>query len=348
MKKDDHVLKDWKESEKNIDQRTARKFVWRTRLAIGFTVIRILLGVFLIYVLYQIPVEIYFEHSGKRAEFDRFVATVVETRHAGIEVDKLSHPRAEISPLLTQETTLPVYRQVGGWEVVVGEVKAKKRLLGKLSYTIEYNKKYIHEQMEYPYALPPDLPELTDSYQPGELVEPAEAQLEKIPDGFVVQLQFSLKKGMKPEELFQILNKYDVTVLQMPVYAGEIKEFETDRTTIIEDGVYTYEVPTLMLRPFVEYDEKNRLSIADHIITAEYLEESVETFYRDLSWLIEKGGYSEQELDEKRLAYLRKHGIKVFGATVTGPVREAEKLIQEEQFHKFHVTGIEVWNWYGP
>ena len=96
------------------------------RLAIGFTVIRILLGVFLIHALYQIPVEIYFEHSGNRAEFDRFVATVVETRHAGIEVDKLSHPRAEISPLLTQETTLPVYRQVGGWDVVVGEVKAKK------------------------------------------------------------------------------------------------------------------------------------------------------------------------------------------------------------------------------
>ena len=59
-----------------------------------------------------------------------------------------------------------------------------------MSYTIEYNKKYIHEQMEYPYALPPDLPELTDSYQPGELVEPAEAQLEKIPDGFVVSYSF--------------------------------------------------------------------------------------------------------------------------------------------------------------
>ena len=65
----------------------------------------------------------------------------------------------------------------------------------------------------------------------------------------------------------------------------------------------------------------------------------------DLEYVLANGKSRFESYDEPRLAYLKEHGITVYGALVTGPVRELEKLQRDPEFHEFRLGRIEVWNW---
>lgn len=43
----------------------------------------------------------------------------------------------------------------------------------------------------------------------------------------MAELAFSTQSFMKPEELMELLKPYDLEVLWMPLYTGELKEFKT-------------------------------------------------------------------------------------------------------------------------
>ncbi|WP_226035100.1 anti sigma factor C-terminal domain-containing protein [Aquibacillus saliphilus] len=341
MKKDD-VLSEWNQSDEQVDKKSAKKLVWRTRLSISFTVLRTLLFIFLIYCLYMIPVSVYYDMSGKAAEFDRLVSTLVETRNPGIAVDKYGmRHSAEINPLLTQSTKATLYRNVGDYEVVVGEVTAKKWLFGSIRYKLDLNNKYLNEDSSS-YIIAPDLLGKPISNDKSESELMIANQLEKIEDGYVAQARFSTRKGMSPQKLNELISEYDVTVHQMPVFGGETTEVEVSYGRA---GQFTF-AQTLMLRPFMEYDNKNRPSASYHSLTGEEaIESSVKQFYKDIEWLIENGNYQEQDIDKQRLAYIKANDFQVFGAMVTGPIREIERLLEEEMFHNFQLGGIEVWNW---
>lgn len=73
--------------------------------------------------------------------------------------------------------------------------------------------------------------------------------------------------------------------------------------------------------------------------------EHVAYMMSDLEWMTTHIKYNGVDIDKKRLAYLKKHGVQVYGATVTGPVRELEKLQEQPEFRDFRLGLIEVWNW---
>ncbi|MGG3509427.1 anti sigma factor C-terminal domain-containing protein [Paenibacillus lautus] len=65
----------------------------------------------------------------------------------------------------------------------------------------------------------------------------------------------------------------------------------------------------------------------------------------DVEWMTNNIKYNGVDDDKHRLAYLKKNGVQVYGGTVTGPVRELEKLKEEQEFWEFRLGRIEVWNW---
>lgn len=340
--KDDNVLDDWEEKDQaNLDKKSARKMVWRTRLSIGFTVIRTLLLIFLIYIAYMIPVSIYYDMSGKQGEFDRVVTTLVETRYPGVEVNYMFSNHAEINSFLTQSTTLKLYRNVGEWDVVIGEVQAEKHLFGKVSYSLNFDEKYLNENKVRNFAIPPKILGKESSDAESGSTEQLREQLTKIDDGHVAQAQFSVKTPMKSRALLEKLEAYDLRVYRMPVYGGELTEFEISN---YGSGQFTF-VQSLLLRPQITYDDKNRHSSSFGSLNVGTIEQSIDQFYKDIKWLTENGNYRGKDIDQKRLNYIRENGIQVYGAVVTGPIREIEKLLDEEQFHQFYLGGIEVWNW---
>nr|WP_239540936.1 anti sigma factor C-terminal domain-containing protein [Pullulanibacillus pueri] len=322
--------------------------VWRTRLSIIFTVLRVLFILFFGYAIYKIVISSYYDSAHKGEEFDRYVTTYIETHETGLQVEKTGVQEAILSPFLTQKTSLKLYQTVGDRDVVIGKVKATDSLMVHTIFNLDLKEDYLNQQSTYDFALPPDLSGKGQVSQKDKVSEGVWSTLNKIDDGHVAQVAFSTKQGMSPEALGKALAPYDLKLLQMPVYSGELKTIKDVPFSSGGDGTdQMYYVSHLTLRPWiVSYDSKNRLS-------SEYYEEDSQTMKRaakqlitDVQWLQKNGDYDEQKADAKRLDYLKQHGVKVYGAVVTGPVRELEKLQNNKNFYQFQLGRMENWNWH--
>lgn len=342
MADDDKVLKEWQEPELLWDQKRARRMVWKARFRLWWSVIHALLIVWFCYAVYMMAIYITYSKLGKESELIRFATTLIETHYSGLRVDKNERVQTTLSPWLTQETTLTLYKQIGRWEMVVGTVKVKEPLFGEVTYDIDYDRKYLDEQHygTFDFAVPPQW--LGHGRGEKEENERVWEQLKHVEDGYVAELAFSTLDPFTPEQLRQRLAKYDLDILQMPVYAGEMKTFQTSYYASME---YSY-VPHLALRPKVEYDQDGRgMEWESAMNDPQSVEAAVNRLIPDLQWLLAQGEYPDKSYDAQRLAYLQKNGVQVYGAVVTGPVRELEKLRQEPQFHDFMLGRIEIWNW---
>lgn len=233
---------------------------------------------------------------------------------------------------------------MGDWQVITGEVRAEMSISGKLTYSILNTGTYLNRDGLASFILPSsimsDKPITNTQRQEDDL-----KQLEKIEDGNVADLSFSINALMSPEKLMKMLGNYDVVVTGMPVYAGELKDFDIAHSV---GGGIDYYVPYLTLRPMSQFSENNRLSMWQLYFMSEdkdHMSQHVDYMMSDLEWMNNNIKYSFLDIDKQRLAYLRTHGVQVYGAILTGPVRELQKLKQHPEFHYFRLSRIEVWNW---
>lgn len=343
MHDEEKLLQDW-EADKELPGWNEKKFkrmIWHTRFAVLRSVIFSLVALAFLYAIFMMVMNMIYEFSGKNDKFERYAETLIETHASGAILDKTSSSTA-LSPLLTQKTTIKVYRQVGDWEVITGEVTARKNVFGYVSYTLNENERYLHTNNGYSFVVPLNL--LTGDpsrRQTSTSVDPLWEQIKRIDDGHVAELAFSTATGMNPEQLRQLLSGYDVRISSMPVYSGELKDFKD--ISYSSAGGMNF-VPHLTLRPPVHYEGGNK-GWVQSITNKSELEKSADQLIPDVEWLIDEGRYAEEKIDVKRLAYLKTNGIQVYGAVVTGPIRELEKLQQEKDFFHFQLGRVEIWNW---
>lgn len=297
---------------------------------------------FLIYAVYYSAINIYYYNSDLKDKFLRTVVTTVELHESGLLVDKQSSHLVELTPFLTQKRKLKVYKNVGDWQVIVGELHAKKRLGGEFTYSIEELNPYLNRDERNPYVLNSALlegREIKDEPHSTAAMD----QLVKLEDGNVAELFFSLRTLKSPEEVLRLLANYDVKATSMAVFAGEMKDFKLG--TYSSSGV-DYTIPHLTLRPKVQFEDNHSLSLL-HTFFPENTEitDHMNQLITDVEWMTDNIKYNGVDDDTKRLAYLKKNGVQVYGAAVTGPVRELEKLKEEQELIEFRLGRIEVWNW---
>jgi hypothetical protein len=327
-----------------------RRMVWRTRWKFFLNAGGTLLVVVILYHVYVSALHIYFDQSKVRNEFMRSIVSVVEMNGDGLRVDKSNRGPFEVTPFLTQKANLKVYRQVGSWEVITGEVQAELSITGKFSYKITKTGAYLNGNDTGPFYLPYDLvdgkPEQEGSEQNSSL-----KRLRQIDDGHVAEMSMSLKNLKSPEQLMQILSKYDVGVTAMPIYSGELQE---KNLSYSRAGMFDYNTPHLSLKPLYEMGEDGSRWFIYFPAEPEdqkqaqpegSMKEQVEFMMSDLEWMSGNLNYSGQEFDQRRLAYLKENGVQVYGAVVTGPVRELQKIAQNPEFHHVHLNRVEIWNW---
>ncbi|MBP1990864.1 anti sigma factor C-terminal domain-containing protein [Paenibacillus eucommiae] len=365
----DHKEKE-KEKEQEApawDEKKFKRMIWRTRLSIARSVVGTLLILVLIYSVYSIATQIYFESSGRNTKFVQYVSKLVETHEAGERLEQMSSSPVKLSTFLTQSVKLKLYRLVGDWEVVTGEITARKKIFGSITYTINKTEKYLRSNQHYAFIVPPGLitngedgtgngtgtgasigtgsstsTSTSDSTASGAKNEVWD-QLRHIDDGNVAELAFSTKAGMIPEQLRTRLASYQLHITGMPVFAGELKVWRPGNFSTA--GADTFVSP-VMLMPFVKYgDDGKSMHSLRYISQESELQESQEQLIKDLEWLTAAGNYWGVGDDEKRLSYLKEHGVQIYGAIVTGPVRELEKLQQEPDFINFQLGRVEIWNW---
>lgn len=323
------------------DEKRARRLIWRSRFALWRNMAQVLLAIWFLYMLYMLVIQIGYAKLGKEDDLVRYAATLVETHYPGLKVNKSGHTPVSLSPWLTQETTLLLYKQLGKWEEVVGTVTVKKPLWSKLTYDIHYQQKQLDDRDgTFRFALPLSLlgkKPLEVREEQNELWE----QLAHMEDGYVAEMAFSTLQPYEPLQLFKLLEKYDLSVLQMAVYGGELKTFQPTHTR----SGSTIRVPHLVLRPAVHYSEGGSMSYETTMDLPESVEEATNQLIPDLEWMQSYAPDEFDVYDDKRLAYLRENGIAVYGAVVTGPIRELEKLRAEPELHRFQLGRIAVWNW---
>lgn len=328
--------------EYEVERKAFKRMLWNTRFTNLRTIAAAIAAILLAGLLYMMAVSAYYNISGKSADFDRFVATLVETHETGLRVDQTTYPvSATITPWLTQRTKLKLFRQVGSWEAAAGEVLASKGLFGSVRYELRLSSPLSLAGESFSFLVPNELHGNRAAAPASHDSAPVWDQLSHIGDGYVAEMAFALRGGMKPEELFKMVDGVGVRLLNMPVYAGELKEI-TELSYSSSGGDYW--LPHLNLRPYKTYYKGGSNSVkwlGDEAI----LQRSAEQMLLDLEWLTAKAPYEDREIDKQRLKYLRTNGVTVYGAVVTGPVRELEKLRTFAEFHHFQLGRIEVWNW---
>lgn len=317
-----------------------RQLKWGRRIRRGTDIIAAVILLFILFSIYMWGANLYFEKSGENAQFTRAVATLAEMQGSGMKVDK-NFRMVSLSPSLKQTVTTKVYRQVGKWSVITGELHAEKSLFGEIRYSIKEDKKYLNENMSPYIGFPLSMIYGgSDTIRIGE--EPGMERLGHIEDGFVAEMWFSFAKGMTPKQAMDVLSEYDLWVTGMAVYSGERKDVKVSIYSYTNDTAY---LPHLTLRPLVTFHENGMAGGESLSLTKQDIALAEEQLMKDLEWLTSHVNYYSVNEDEQRLSYLKRNGIQVYGATVTGPVRELEKLKQVPEFRRFGLGRVEVWNW---
>ncbi|MCS0543833.1 anti-sigma factor C-terminal domain-containing protein, partial [Aeromonas veronii] len=134
--------------------------------------------------------------------------------------------KAEITPFFSQRMTIPISQTIGKEEQVIGEWNVTKRLLNLFS-TKEASYFQSSDNKLFGFVLPEDprtgkkLAGVTNRADQQEW-----QKLEMVLEGTVANLAFSTSQFYNPEDLLKKIEKYDVDVHWMPLYAGELKTFE--------------------------------------------------------------------------------------------------------------------------
>ncbi|MFN2746857.1 anti-sigma factor [Bacillus sp. z60-18] len=218
------------------------------------------------------------------------------------------------------KTQFPLKKQIGNVTKVVGneEVEMFFDQL-KAPRVHQYNQELTQEERHFVY--PGGIKEKSTSK--------AKAILKQLPDGTVTEAYVSFERSYPTRELYDKLKRYDVRVLWNAI------ETETD----------------LKEHPYAEpigYPGKD----SDRIYVYQNSDQSdAEQFKAALSYMIKHNKWAEtisgrKDLKlAKRLDYVEKNGVNVYGAVVTGPSKEIEELIDKGPVKAAKVGEVALWNW---
>ena len=155
--------------------------------------------------------------------------------------------------------------------------------------------------------------------------------LNKLPNGTVAEVYVSLGHVMKPEELKKSLPK-NMDLRWLAVDTGlEGKGVDAEGVPIAPLG-YPAQPDSTTWSPFKDGDN--------------------EKVFLDILSMLEKDEDIAQQVApakslalSTRLAYIKKNGIKVYGAVITGPTEELRKLETMKEISEIKVGEVKLWNW---
>ncbi|UII55750.1 anti-sigma factor [Cytobacillus spongiae] len=325
-----------------------KRILVKYRFTLTLRIIRVLFACLFLFWVYMMGVSIAYEslHLDRKHAF--YSKLALEWKRPNIEENFGSTLQSEITPFLTQKISYPVFQRIGKEAVPVGEVRLSKRLFTPFSS----NELLLDQQpqMESPFSF--YLPEKVDGSGMLAAEDDVDAwpTLEKVHEGTVADFAFSTTHFMKPKELFDLLEPYDLDVLWMPLYAGELKAFETSYSSSGTGDQLAIQVDSLGFTGGREmsddYMSEGKMSLSKDNINAnkemmltemnDLLEEESKSYYENFLGLTHL---------EERYNYLKQNDFQVYGAVVTGPVKELLKLKNEKEIRGVQLGELRYWNW---
>ncbi|CAH2716991.1 hypothetical protein BACCIP111895_04179 [Neobacillus rhizosphaerae] len=319
-----------------------KKVLWRYRFLLTFRIIRVIVILSLIYGIYMMLLSIGYSKTNLYSKNEFEMNLAIDWTQAGNYGETGFH--GEITPFFSQKISFPLYRTIGKEEQAIGTVNLTKRMIPTFS------------RKEITYLNPADskifqfyLPEDPRTGKTFKLSSTPEVwnSLNKVHEGTVANLAFSTTTFLKPEELLDRLKDYDVDVQWMPLYTGELKEIRDVGSSLGGDNYLS--VDTLGLSKARQTDDYQSYSLSG--IRKETIKDNEKIMLSNMKMLIdnESDTYLENVLGLRylndRYHYLKKNGFQVYGAVVTGPVKELLKLKELDVIQGAQLGKFEYWNW---
>ncbi|WP_058308535.1 anti-sigma factor [Gracilibacillus massiliensis] len=253
----------------------------------------------------------------------------------------------EINAFLTQTIEIPIERRIGKTDYIVADATLTKPLFTRFT-DFQLEKPYPYESTsdEFSFYLPtnPETGAKLEGNQPPGVWE----TLEKIDDGYVADFAFSTSDYFTPEELLARIEPFDIEVLWMPLYMGEYDTFE-EYGWSGSGNSQTLSYPW-GLAGYREVSDDFQSGSLARVLDNDSVQESQDIMLKNMNKLLNNHkSLAEQLLGtqylEERSQYLTENGFNVYGAVVTGPVKELLKLKDVEEFHSFYLGDMKPWNW---
>ncbi|GAE25228.1 hypothetical protein JCM9140_1208 [Halalkalibacter wakoensis JCM 9140] len=172
--------------------------------------------------------------------------------------------------------------------------------------------------------------------------------LERVHEGKVADFAFSTTEYFSPEEMLEMLAEYDLDVIWMPLYMGEMQNFTEWGWSGSGNSITLAQEWGLSGARQMEDDFMSGSLI--HLLDLQSIEESKIAMLDNMEKMLgENKRLAEQLLVtnhlQDRYDYLQNEGFQVYGAVVTGPVKELLKLQEVNGLHSFQLGEMIDWNW---
>lgn len=335
------------EKEKEILTSYKRKFSLRFTLKI----IQVLFVLFMVYTFYMVGIEALYKYSKVGERLGYYQQLTLDWKYPQFTGRHFIEEKPKITPYLTQIIEVPVEHTVGKERAEIGYITVRKSLLFP-AVTADYSEA---NKNEHPFTFYLPSNPVTGKALTAIENEAVWEKLDMIHEGFVADIAFSMDHYYSPEELSELLQPYDIDVLWMPLYMGEGKAY--DDIVSNDENLLTFGTDQWGLAPGRDVDENGQYVIerlhldeyyGDNNVSA--LEESQQLMLENMQIMLQEDKATAEALLqtdhlEERYLYIKENGFQVFGAVVTGPVKELLKLQEEKVIRGAQLGEVTIWNW---
>ncbi|WP_416148708.1 anti sigma factor C-terminal domain-containing protein [Salipaludibacillus sp. HK11] len=328
-------------TEKWTDK-TGMKALRRYRFTLTLKIIRILLIILFTGVIYQMVLQISYSETDNQEKLQTYAQLSAEWTMPGVRVDRFGGTLGDISAFFTERTSIDLKKRVGSDDKRIGTREIVKPLVKSFTHLyddITDPDVYADYQFYLPYD-PRNERSLSASKEDG-----VWDTLETLHEGTVAEMAFSFDDYYRPEEIMEFLDDYDLTVSWLPLFMGELQNFESGSGGS-ED---TLSVDPWGLSSGQYFDEKWRNN-ATSFLSLENIDEVESQMIANMKLLYEEDDTLAEAMFqmphfEERIEFLEEDGFKVYGAVVTGPTKELLTLQEEKIIRGEQLGYITYWNW---
>jgi|GEM_PF-1148307 len=325
-----------------------KKILRKYRYTLTFRIIAVGLMLLTLYIIYGTALSITYDKTSKGEKLTTYAQLYIDWLYPDVSAS-YTHRSGHISSNLTQRSSIPIQREIGKERGGVGELEVEKPVITSLLRK-RLNFHNPGEQSDFRFYVPTH-PESGEALSAGDSTASWET-LDKIHEGTVAQMAFSTREYFTPEELFELLEGYDITVNWMPLYMGEMKNFEPYSVSGFDNGNGFGE--SLIFEPWglthgreisEDYWVGNIYFMSGGNVeeVQVLMLENMKRIYQDDPKLTE-AMFSSGNIEE-RIEFLEDEGFIVYGAVVTGPSKELLRLQEIEEIRGVQIGEITHWNW---
>ncbi|MCC3355647.1 anti-sigma factor [Bacillus sp. REN16] len=328
------------EWNKDLEKRILKK----SRFTLAFRIIRILLVVLFIYAIYMIFVNIIADKMDVGKEAMYYSSLALEWTVPNVRGD-FDIKEEEMTSFGTKRLSYNLLKKVGIKDLVIGEAEVTKRLSSHYS-NITYSHPGLQQLSEFSFSLPED--PRTNRKLDANTSPHVWGSLEMLPEGTVGELAFSTDSFMESEKLIANLREFDIHILWMPLYTGEFVNFEPYGWSGSNNLIMVSDV--IGLTGGIDHDENFHQTLRINRLDESSVKESKQLMLDNMEELLGKTeSYYERFLGlghlKEKYQYLQEEGFTVYGAVVTGPVKELLKLKEASFIQGEQLGEVELWNW---